>query len=91
MREVDLLPPDEVEASTPEALPLDRHLVLWRVIEALDSEDSPLYRLIDPALKEPHEPGRARESLTVLAGVGQEILNLVASEIEVLANLSRGG
>ena len=53
----------------------------------LDTEDSPLYTLIDPCLKDPQEPGRARESITVLASVGQDLLNIVATHIKDMVNM----
>jgi hypothetical protein len=52
------------------------------VLEELDAEDSPLYDLIDSALQCPHEPGRAKESLTELARLGQAILQLVAKAVD---------
>jgi hypothetical protein len=70
-----------------EARHVDRQRVLECVLSSLDTDDSPLYTLIDSALKDPHEPGRARESLTVLAAVGQSILNLVASAVDDQVNL----
>jgi hypothetical protein len=65
-----------------EASRVDRRRVLECVLSSLDTDESPLYTLIDTALKDPHEPGRARESLTVLAAVGQSILNLVAAAVD---------
>jgi hypothetical protein len=52
------------------AATVDRQRILEVVLSDLDSEDSPLYALIHSARKTPHEPGRARESLTVLASIG---------------------
>jgi hypothetical protein len=70
-----------------EASKVDRQRVLECVLSSLDTDDSPLYALIDSALKDPHEPGRARESLTVLAAVGQAILNVVAASVDDQVNL----
>ena len=90
----DLLPPDDVDDDTDawadyclEAKHLDRQHVLDAVLLSLDTEDSPLYTLIDTAMKDPHEPGRARESLTILAQIGQVILDRVASAVDDLTNL----
>jgi hypothetical protein len=65
-----------------EAAKLDRADVLQVVLSDLDADDSPLYELIDSAMATPHEPGRARESITVLAKVGQAILNMVAKAVD---------
>jgi hypothetical protein len=70
-----------------EAAHVDRQRVLECVLSSLDTDDSPLYALIDSCLKDPQEPGRARESLTVLAALGQSILNLVAAAVDDQVNL----
>jgi hypothetical protein len=90
----DLLLPDDPDEDHDawqdyccEASKVDRQRVLECVLSSLDTDDSPLYTLIDSTLKEPHEPGRARESLTVLAAVGKSILNLVAAAVDDQVNL----
>ena len=93
--DLSLIPSDDEDLSDHEAWQdycaearhVDRQRVLGCVLSSLDTDDSPLFALIDPALKDPHEPGRARESLTVLAAVGQAILNLVASSVDDQVNL----
>ena len=65
-----------------EASKVDRERILECVLSSLDSDDSPLYELIDSAKKTPHEPGRARESITILAQIGQAILNRVAAAVD---------
>lgn len=90
LRPVDVIPDDDFEdddniqwqeycrvAST-----LDRARILEVVLSDLDAEDSPLYELIDSAMETPHEPGRARENIMVLARIGQNILNLVAKAVD---------
>jgi len=74
-----------------EASKVDRQHVLDCVLSSLDSDNSPLYALIDSAIATPHEPGRARESITILAQIGQQILNLVASSVDDLTNLRMAG
>ena len=69
------------------AATVDRQRILEVVLSDLDSEDSPLYALIDSARKTPHEPGRARESLTVLASIEQAILDRVAKAVDDQVNL----
>jgi hypothetical protein len=90
----DYIPADEPEDDHEawqdycfEASKVDRQRILECVLSSLDTDKSPLYALIDTALKDPHEPGRARESLTVLAAVGQSILNLVAAAVDDQVNL----
>jgi hypothetical protein len=61
---------------------LDRARILEVVLSDLDAEDSPLYPFIDDALHEPHEPGRARESITKLAALGQSVLHLIAKAVD---------
>jgi hypothetical protein len=65
-----------------EAAQINRQRILECVLSSLDTDDSPLYALIDSALATPHEPGRARESITVLAAVGQAILDRVAAAVD---------
>jgi hypothetical protein len=65
-----------------EASKLDQQHILGAVLSSLDTDDSPLYALIDSALATPHEPGRPRESITILAQIGQAILNRVAASID---------
>jgi hypothetical protein len=90
----DLIPDDDVEDGANawqdycfEAAHVDRQHVLDCVLSSLDSDDSPLYALIDSAIKNPHEPGRARESITVLAALGQSILDRIASAVDDQVNL----
>jgi hypothetical protein len=66
---------------------LDRARILECVLSDLDSEDSPLVPFIDDALHEPHEPGRARESITKLAALGQSILDRIAKAVDDQVNL----
>ena len=74
-----------------EASKVSRERILECVLSSLDTDDSPIYALIDSCLKDPQEPGRARESLTVLAAVGQSILNLVAAAVDDQVNLRLAG
>jgi hypothetical protein len=90
----DMIPDDDVEDGADawqdycfEAARVDRQRVLDCVLSSLDSDDSPLYALIDSAIATPHEPGRARESITVLAQIGQAILDRVASAVDDQVNL----
>jgi hypothetical protein len=69
------------------AATVDRQHILECVLSDLDSENSPLYDLIDSALQEPHELGRPRESVTVLAGLGKAILQLVTKAVDDQENL----
>jgi hypothetical protein len=94
LRTQDLLSPDDFDDDhdawadyCAKAAHVDRQRVLECVLSSLDTDDSPLYTLIDSCLKDPQEPGRARESLTVLAAVGQSILNLVAAAVDDQVNL----
>jgi hypothetical protein len=96
LRTQDLLPPDDVDDDDTveawadycaEARHVDRQHVLDAVLSSLDTDDSPLYALIDSCLKEPQEPGRARESLTVLAALGQALLDRVAASVDDQVNL----
>jgi hypothetical protein len=66
---------------------LDRTRILEVVLSDLDADDSPLYEFIDSALHEPHEPGRAKESITKLAQLGQSLLNLIAKAVDDQVNL----
>jgi hypothetical protein len=70
-----------------EASKVDRQRVLECVLSSLDADDSPLYALIDSCLKDPPEPGRARESLTMLATLGQAMLDRVAAAVDDQVNL----
>jgi hypothetical protein len=69
------------------AATVDRQHVLECVLSDLDADDSPLYDVIDSALKTPHEPGRARESITILAQIGQVILDRVAAAVDDQVNI----
>jgi hypothetical protein len=66
---------------------IDRARILECVLSDLDAEDSTLYPFIDDALHEPHEPGRARESITKLAALGQAVLDLIAHAVDDQVNL----
>jgi hypothetical protein len=86
---VDLIPDDDFEDADVQwleycrcAATLNRVDLLQTVLSDLDCENSPLYDLIDSALQEPHEPGRPKESITVLAGIGKQILQLVAQAVD---------
>jgi hypothetical protein len=70
-----------------EASKVDRQRVLDCVLSSLDTADSPLYTLIDSCLKDPQEPGRARESITLLAQIGQAILDRIAAAVDDQVNL----
>jgi hypothetical protein len=70
-----------------EASKVSRERVLECVLSSLDTDDSPIYTLIDSCLKDPQEPGRARESITVLAQIGQAILDRVAASVDEQVNL----
>ena len=70
-----------------EAAHVDRQHVLDAVLSSLDTDDSPLYAMIDSCLRDPQEPGRARESLTVLAQIGQALLDRVAAAVDDQVNL----
>jgi hypothetical protein len=94
----DLLPPDDFEDDRDpwddycaEARQVDRARVLECVLSSLDTDDSPIYGIIDSCLKEPCEPGRARESITILAQIGQAILNKVAASVDEQVNLRLAG
>ena len=85
----DYIPADEPEDDRDpwqdyclEASKVDRQRILECVLSSLDTDDSPLYALIDSAIATPHEPGRARESITILAALGQTILDRVASAVD---------
>jgi hypothetical protein len=64
-----------------------REDILAVVLSELDSPVSPLYDLIDPALQSPHEPGRPKESVTLLANIGNAIMHLVAKAVDDHVNL----
>ena len=92
------LPPDEPEDIRDpwqdyclEASRVDRARVLECVLSSLDTDDSPLYTLIDSCLKHPPEPGRAHESITVLAQAGQALLDMVAVAVDDQVNLRLAG
>jgi hypothetical protein len=70
-----------------EAQHVDRQHILDAVLSSLDTDDSPLYPMIDSCLKDPQEPGRARESLTVLAALGQALLDRVAASVDDAVSL----
>jgi hypothetical protein len=61
---------------------LGREDILAVVLDELSTQASPLFDLIDDALQNPHEPGRPKESMTVLAGIGTAILHLVAKAVD---------
>jgi hypothetical protein len=98
LRTQDLLPPEDLDDDTDawadycaEAQRIDRQHILDCVPSSLGTDDSPLYALIDSALATPHELGRPRESLTILAPIGQAILDCVASSVDDLTNLRLAG
>jgi hypothetical protein len=66
---------------------LDRTHILDVVLSDLDADDSPLYEFIDDAIKNPHEPGRAKANITDLARLGQSLLNLIAKAVDDNVNL----
>jgi hypothetical protein len=66
---------------------LDRKRILDVVLSDLDAEDSPLFEFIDDAIKNPHEPGRAKANITDLARLGQSLLNLIAKAVDDNVNL----
>jgi hypothetical protein len=93
---VDLIPPDDGDDEDQDdrwreycrvAATINRARILEVVLSDLDAEDSPLYEFIDEALCEPHEPGRAKDSLTKLARLGQSLLNLIAKAVDDQVNL----
>jgi hypothetical protein len=93
---VDLIPPDDFEDDAADiqwleycrmASTLDRKRILDVVLSDLDAEDSPLFEFIDDAIKNPHEPGRAKANITDLARLGQSLLNLIAKAIDDNVNL----
>jgi hypothetical protein len=67
---------------------LDRAHILDVVLSDLDAEDSPLYEFIDDAIKNPHEPGRAKANITDLARLGQSILTLIAKAVDDQVNMA---
>jgi hypothetical protein len=96
LQPIDLIPDDFTDDEDADvqwleycrcAATLDRTRILEVVLSDLDADESPLYTLIDSALKTPHEPGRARESITILAAVGQAILGRVAAAVDAQVNL----
>jgi hypothetical protein len=90
----DYLPPEDIDEDhdpwqdyCAEASHVSRERILECVLSSLDTDDSPLYALIDSAIATPHEPGRARESITVLAQIGKAILDRVAASVDDQVNL----
>lgn len=93
---VDLIPPDDIDNDDQDiawreycrvASTVDRARILEIVLSDLDADDSPLYEFIDDAIAHPHEPGRAKESVTKLAQLGQSLLNLIAQAVDAQVNL----
>ena len=68
------------------AATVDRQRILEVVLSDLDSEDSPLYALIDSARRPRMNPA-GHESLTVLASIEQAILDRVAKAVDDQVNL----
>jgi hypothetical protein len=96
LRPDDLLPPNDFEDEDDNiqwreycrmASTLDRARILDVVLSDLDAEDSPLFEFIDDAIKNPHEPGRAKANITDLARLGQSLLNLIAKAVDDNVNL----
>jgi hypothetical protein len=93
---VDLIPPDDIDDNDQDiawreycrvASTVDRARILEIVLSDLDADDSPLYEFIDDAIAHPHEPGRAKESVSKLAQLGQSLLNLIARAVDAQINL----
>lgn len=92
---VDLVPDDDIEDDADVrwlhycevAATVDRQHILECVLSDLDADDSPLFEFIDEAIRDPHEPGRARDSVTNLARLGQSLLNLIAKAVDDAVNL----
>ena len=93
LRTQDLLPPDDIEDEDDAdvrwleycrmASTVARDEVLAVVLAELNSPASPLFDLIDDALKTPHpEPDRPRTNVTELIKLGQAVLNLVAKAVD---------
>jgi hypothetical protein len=57
------------------------------VLSDLDCNDSPLFEFIDDAIVNPHEPGRPKANITDLAGLGTEVLRLIAKAVDDEVNL----
>jgi hypothetical protein len=94
----DYIPTDEPEDDHDawadycfEASKVPRERILECALSSLDTDNSPLYALIDSCLKHPPEPGRARESITILAQIGQALLDRVASAVDDQVNLRLAG
>jgi hypothetical protein len=92
--EANLVPPDEPDADVHwleycrQALQVNKHHVLECVLSDLDTgEASPLWPHIVSACQVPHEPGRARESITILAQLGQALLECIARAVDDQVNL----
>jgi hypothetical protein len=88
---VDLIPDDDYNDQQDDrwleycriAATVDRQHVLECVLSDLDTDDSPLYELIDDAIDSPHTPGETpRQNLTTLAKLGQAILNRIANAVD---------
>jgi hypothetical protein len=93
---MDLILPDECEDEDENiqwreycrmASTLDSSRILDVVLSDLDGDDSPLYEFIDDAIKNPHEPGRAKADITDLARLEQSLLNLIAKAVDDQVNL----
>jgi hypothetical protein len=94
---VDLIPPDDFGDEDDSdvrwleycrmASHVDRAHILDVVLSDLDADGSPLYEFIDEAIKNPHEPGRAKANITDLARLGQSLLHLVAKAVDDNVNL----
>jgi hypothetical protein len=93
LRTQDLLPPDDFEDDDDAdvrwleycrmASTVARDEVLTVVLDELNSPVSPLFDLIDDALKTPHrEPDRPRTNVTELIKLGQAVLNMVAKAVD---------
>jgi hypothetical protein len=89
----DLMPPDDFEDEDDAdvrwleycrmASTVARDEVLAVVLAELNSPASPLFDLIDDALKTPDpEPDRPRTNVTELIKLGQAVLNLVAKAVD---------
>jgi hypothetical protein len=92
---IDLVPDDDGDGDADVhwlhycqvAATVDRQHILECVLSDLDADDSPLFEFIDEAIRDPHESGRARDSVTKLARLGQSLLNLIAKAVDDQVNL----
>jgi hypothetical protein len=104
LRTQDLLPDDDFEDEDDAdvrwleycrmASTVGRDDILAVVLAELNSPASPLFDLIDDALKTPHpEPDRPRTNVTELIKLGQAVLNLVARVVDdqVSMHMAIGG